>query len=378
MWDVVVIGAGPAGSAAALGALAARPDARVLLLDRSDFPRDKACGDGVAPHAVDVLAELGVHDVTRGFSGVPRLRLGYAGTDGVVGTMSRPTYVIPRSVLDARIVCAAVGRGATLQQRRVRDIDVRADHVELDGGVRGRVVVAADGANSVARRSLGVAATPNRHVALAIRGYAPAVHGPPDEQVIAFAPKGWPAYAWSFPIGDGRANVGYGEVLSGGTHPTRQHLLTRLSELLPGADRGAVEWRAHHLPLSSGRPRQPDGRVLLAGDALSLINPLTGEGIYYAVVSGMLAGRAAVTQTQPGRGYRQALRRDLGRHLRHTTVAAALAGRRRVVEAGVVAARSDSRVFDDLVELGLGCGLLGPRVLSGLVRALPARQASRH
>ena len=63
LWDLVVVGAGPAGSAAALSALRARPGASVLLLDRADFPRDKSCGDGIAPHVLDVLARLGVEDV---------------------------------------------------------------------------------------------------------------------------------------------------------------------------------------------------------------------------------------------------------------------------------------------------------------------------
>jgi flavin-dependent dehydrogenase len=201
-----------------------------------------------------------------------------------------------------------------------------------------------------------------------MRGYAAVSGGREGEQVIAFAEHGWPAYAWSFPIGDGRANVGYGEVLRDAASPTRDRLLARLDDLLPGAADGGAAWRAHHLPLSSGRPRQPDGRVLLAGDALSLVNPLTGEGIYYAVLSGALAGRAAVGAAgDPGRAYRAALRTALGRHLRHTTAAAALARRRRVVDAGVAAARTDGAVFGDLVELGLGRGLVTPRLLRGLL-----------
>jgi flavin-dependent dehydrogenase len=218
-------------------------------------------------------------------------------------------------------------------------------------------------------------------VAVAIRGYAPVSPDRAGEQVIAFAEHEWPAYAWSFPLGDGRANVGYGEVLAPGRPVRRAELIARLDVLLPGAGLGATDWRAHHLPLSTGRPRQPDGRVLLAGDALSLVNPLTGEGIYYAVLSGALAGRTAVAigpAADAGRAYRAALRRELGRHLRHTTVAAALARRHRVVEAGITAARRRQRVFDDLVELGLGRGLLTPRVLTGLTTSIGSpRRAPR-
>ena len=67
-WDLVVVGAGPAGAAAALGALDADPGLRVLLLDRSDFPRDKCCGDGIAPHVFDALAAVGVHDAGDGWT----------------------------------------------------------------------------------------------------------------------------------------------------------------------------------------------------------------------------------------------------------------------------------------------------------------------
>jgi geranylgeranyl reductase family protein len=369
VWDLVVVGAGPAGSAAALGALTLRPQARVLLLDRAGFPRDKSCGDGVAPHALDVLAAVGCPGAADGFAPVSRLRLGFADGVPAAGTMRRAAYVVPRAVLDARLVDAALARGAVLRQHRVRRVEVQPDRVVLDGEVAARAVVAADGAGSAVRGQVGVPAAPDGHVAVAIRGYAPVTPGREHEQVITFAPTGWPAYAWSFPIGDGRANVGYGEVLRAGRALTRTHLLERLDALLPGAGTEAVAWRAHHLPLSSGRPRQPDGRVLLAGDAMSLVNPLTGEGIYYAVLSGVLAGRAALGSGDPGRGYRAALARELGRHLRRTTVAAALARRRWVVDAGVAAARADRRVFDDLVEIGLGRGLLGPRVLGGLARA---------
>ena len=74
-WDVIVVGAGPAGSAAAIGALRADPSLRVALLDRSGFPRDKACGDGIAPHVIDLLYAAGVTGVVDDWEPVPRLSL---------------------------------------------------------------------------------------------------------------------------------------------------------------------------------------------------------------------------------------------------------------------------------------------------------------
>ncbi|WP_460436661.1 NAD(P)/FAD-dependent oxidoreductase, partial [Angustibacter speluncae] len=131
VWDLVVVGAGPAGAAAALGALAARPRARVLLLDRDDLPRDKACGDGVAPHALDVLAALGVEtaSLTEGFAPVARLDLGRPDGPQVAGDMQRAAHVVPRAVLDERIARAAVARGAQLRRHRVRAVEVRAGEV---------------------------------------------------------------------------------------------------------------------------------------------------------------------------------------------------------------------------------------------------------
>lgn len=378
MWDVVVVGAGPAGSAAALAALRVRPDARVLLLDRAAFPRDKACGDGIAPHALDVLSDLGLPGLVDDHRPVHRLHLGFPAGPVAAGGMRRPARVVPRAVLDARIRDGALAAGAVPGRRTVRGVAPLPDGEGLlvDGELVARTVVAADGAGSVLRRGLGLPANGPGHVAMALRGYAPVRDDLAHEQRIVFAEQDQPAYAWSFPVGDGRANVGYGEVLRAGRPLSKAHLLDRLEGLLPGTTAGGQGWRGHHLPLSSRRPRQPDGRLLLVGDAMSLVNPLTGEGIYYAVLSGACAGAAAVAAAtadggaDPGRTYRRMLDRRLGTHLRHTSAVSALARVPSVVPAGVRAAARDARVFDDLVELGLGRGLLRPRTLAGTARAL--------
>jgi len=371
VWDLAVVGAGPAGSAAALSLLALQPDARVLLLDKASFPRDKACGDGITPHAADELRRLGAEDVLADRVPVDLLRLRSSKAAEVARRMRRANHVVPRELFDARLVERAVARGAAFEQRSVRRLQLLDDRVLLDDGeVEARVVVGADGANGVVRRLLGVPRQPSGSTAVAVRGYAAAPPGPP-EQVILVEEADWPAYAWSFADGTGAANVGFGMLL-----PTlrakqrggRSVLYGRLAELLP--DQPATRLVSHHLPLSTSRPPQPDGRVLLAGDATSLVNPLTGEGIFYALLSGRLAGAAALTGADAGRTYRADLRRALGRHLRHTTGLARATELPRVVDGGIRAAARSQRVFDALVEVSLGRGLVTPPLVAGLVREL--------
>jgi flavin-dependent dehydrogenase len=234
----------------------------------------------------------------------------------------------------------------------------------------------------VVRRDL-LGADPGRR-ALAIRGYVPTPQAFAGRQVIRYGDRRMPSYAWCFDRGNGLANVGYGELVDGDDDLTRELLLGELERLLPGTVANGHAWRAAHLPLSGPPRRHAAGHVLLAGDAAHLVNPMTGEGIYYAVATGLLAGRAAADAIATGRpedagaAYTRAVRRLLSRHQRHTTLTARLSAVPRVVAAGIDAAARHQGVFDDLVEIGLGDGTITPRLVGGLVRALARPIATSH
>ncbi len=151
----------------------------------------------------------------------------------------------------------------------------------LDDRISAATVIAADGANSRVRRALGVAPQPRSRTGLAIRGYAA---GDLDRLHIGFVRDRWPAYVWAFPTGTGLVNVGYGP-FDARTIERRErprHLAARRSCPTSCPTRPACG-------PTTFRCRPPDrrrsrGRVLLAGDAASFVNPLTGEGIYYALL----------------------------------------------------------------------------------------------
>ena len=345
-WDLIIVGAGPGGSAAALSALRERPDARVLLLDRAPMGRDKVCGDGIAPHAVAGLAALGL-DAVRPEENVSTVRLyGPGGADAGAVTTS-PGYVVPRQQFDARLLRAAIDAGAHFDVRKVTSLD------DLDA----RVIIGADGSNSTVRRLIGQPANHGRSLAVAIRGYAPQSS---TELTIRWDSQrlGGPCYAWSFPVADGTTNVGYGLSSAARDH-SRAYLERRLGELLPEFDLTGVQLTGHTLPLSVRRPSPYEGRVLLVGDAASLINPFTGEGIFSAIVSGVLAGRAAFTDA-PGPTYAQGLAARFGRQHRQTTALYRIIDSPRVLGTVIRAARSSPRMFDRLLDVGLGDAAFTP------------------
>jgi menaquinone-9 beta-reductase len=370
--DIAVVGSGPAGAAAAT--VAARTGLAVLLVDRLGFPRDKACGDGIGGHVLDELREIGRADVLVDRRPTWRLELGTS-TDSSTRPLRTPIWGVPRWEFDRRLHEAAVAARAEFLRHTVRRLAVEPDRVVLDDQIAAGVVIAADGVESVVRRQLAIPLNGPVHTAIAIRGYTPALSD--RARLVAFG-RDWPAYAWEFPLGDGTSNVGYGEVLRPGKHLTREHLLGRLDELMPGATAGARDWRAARIPLSTRRPYQPDGRVLLAGDAASLVNPMSGEGIWYAIKSGILAGQAAAHGPEAGRVYRESLGRTFDRNLRHANLMARGGRIGSMPSFGTRMTVVDEDFFHDQVGVSIGGGTYRwPIVARAMLRAVRQRHPGR-
>ena len=311
-FDVLVIGAGPAGSVAAL--VLARGGARVALVDKARFPRDKACGDLVGPRGVQLLSDLAIEVplaetvgdmIVVGPTG-RRVRLPcYPGT-------TYPGYGLasPRASLDATLQEAAVSAGAEPFVGRAAEPlfrDTSLDGFVLSGGERlcADVVIGADGASSRVAEVAGLVDSTRVLWGFALRAY---VDDPVQvPHIVLWEPAAWrgfPGYGWLFPGVGGRANVGLGlGVLSDRRAGARaaQHFdsflehLWRLgvldARLTPSSVRNRLGgW----LKLGMVGTTPARGRVLLVGDAAGLVNPLQGEGISQAMRSGRAAAEAVL------------------------------------------------------------------------------------
>jgi geranylgeranyl reductase family protein len=331
-YDAVVVGGGPAGSAAAI--TLAREGAHVLVVDKARFPRDKCCGDGLTADALRQLEALGlrpesvpdwqpVDDVCVRSPTGRTVRFPLPEGDGQFAV------VAPRAQLDAALLDVARAAGAKVADGHgltgARAVAGGTGGMELDveglGTVAAGYAIGADGAWSPLRHALGANQAGYLGDWHAFRQYFAGVGPAAADLWIWFEPDLLPGYAWSFPLPGGRANVGFGILRDAGI-PVRDmkdmwpDLLARpaVRDVLgagaqPEGPHKAwpIPARVDRVPLTAG-----SGRALFVGDAACATDPMTGEGIAQALLTGRLAAHAVLAGgTDVAGGYERAVRHEL-------------------------------------------------------------------
>ena len=309
-YDIAVIGAGPAGSAAAW--FLAKGGLRVALLDKFDFPRDKTCGDGLTPRAIQILAEMGilpqVQQRAQRCSGITvrhsdeityRLELSH------LKDLPHDILVLPRLILDDLLREYAVAAGAEFIPRAKVESLIRTPggpaRLEIEGGrsLECAMVIIATGSNATLLRKHGLLKkTPP--INLAARTYFENVEGLDDTTVLFFDQIELPGYGWVFPTGPGTANVGCGVFFDSPNpqpsqlrnlienHPYLRRILRHARQT--GPIKG-FPLRTDFSPANSG-----NDWILVTGEAVGLVNPISGEGIDYALESAQLAAQAILSE----------------------------------------------------------------------------------
>ena len=315
--DVIVVGAGPGGSATAHAL--AQQGLDVLLLEKTSFPREKICGDGLTPRAVKSLVEMGIDTTEAGgfirnrglriIGGKVRIELPWP----ELATYPDYGLVRPRLDFDELLARAAQQAGARLQERsnvtgpvldeagRVVGVAAKVGADKVETTYRAPIVIAADGSSARLGLQLGLVKRDDRPMGVAVRRYFESPRHDDDmlESWLELrAPNGdlLPGYGWVFGVGDGTSNVGLGilNTTKAWQDTDYKKLLARWTGSMPG------EWqfdeahatgpvRGGALPMGFNRQPHYTRGLLLVGDSAGAVNPFNGEGIAYAMESGRLA-----------------------------------------------------------------------------------------
>lgn len=308
--EVIVVGAGPGGSTAAMSL--ARKGYDVLLLDRQSFPRDKICGDAIPASALDILYALGMEEKIRAadFYYIDKMRLvspkGYS-MDAPFGEEEHlsPSAIVPREKFDVLLQQHAIESGAQFLEAQVKEPIVEDGKVtgvtaRVNGAVKtfhSKMVIGADGVTSAIARHIRSDEHVDHHRAVALRAYIEDIEVLPHQVEFYLYNEILPGYAWIFPLGEGQANIGLGMRLD--TFREKSYNLKgMLQDFMEMPDikkrlknggklSGVATWQLN-FGSQKDIQRVDDGAILI-GDAAGFINPLTGGGISNAVISARLA-----------------------------------------------------------------------------------------
>lgn len=316
VFDVAVVGAGPAGAATAL--YAARHGLGVALIDKRTFPRDKICGDAVARKSLSHLRELGILHRVEGAAHEPIGRAVLSAPNGsevAIDLSSRdepePHMVCRREIFDNALVEAARSHCTVIEGNAVTDLlhtNGRVAGVTLQDGVevRAHVVVGADGFDSVVARRLGFYKHDSSRWFVATRGYYRGLDVAPGTVEVHYFDETLPGFLWFFPTGDGITNVGLGLVhldlkrRHAKLRDVHESVLAspRLRERFQHTER-LGEVHGWNLPTpDTSRTVAGDG-FLLVGDAAGLVDPFSGEGIGNALDSAKVAAQVIAENSLP-------------------------------------------------------------------------------
>ncbi|MEX2237063.1 MAG: NAD(P)/FAD-dependent oxidoreductase [Dehalococcoidia bacterium] len=317
-YDCVVVGAGPAGSTAAR--LLASGGAKVLLLDRAEFPRDKPCGGGVTVRAHELIPSS--------FDGweqeIREARFSYKEKPSFSYSAAQPlAYVTQRRKLDLFLAAEAEKSGATFRDGvKVTSVTVAGQISTVEtskDSYTARVAIGADGANGVVARAVGLTPRLTHWVALEGNAVDPA-RVRQWSGALGFDFGSVPGgYGWLFPRGE-HINIGVGGWES--TGPQLRALLDVVSRHYGVRAESLCDLKGHTLPLRRPGAQLAKGNVLLVGDAAALVDPLSGEGIHSALLSGVLAAKA-VAGFLAGRNALDQYQADVDRELSPELVTAA-------------------------------------------------------